>query len=134
MEDCIFCLIVEGNSPSWKVMENEYAYAFLNINPATKYHTLIIPKKHYVNIFDIPDDELREVISLTREVATLFEAKWGMTDCQIIQSNGKDGQQHVFHIHFHLVPRYPNDGQDVQWNEHREWRSEFDEQLARLKS
>jgi len=133
MENCIFCQIVRGESPSWKVMENEHAYAFLNINPATEYHTLIIPKKHYVNIFDIPEAELKETISLTREVAKLYESKWGMSDCQIIQSSGSVGQQHVFHIHFHLVPRYVNDGQDIRWQEHPEWRSEFDELLAKLK-
>ena len=133
MDNCIFCQIVGGDSPSWKVLENDHVYAFLCINPATRYHTLIIPKKHYINIFDIPDAELREVISLTRQVAKLFEAKLGIENCQIIQSSGSVGQQHVFHIHFHLVPRYVNDGQDVQWNEDTSYRNEFDGMLAKLK-
>lgn len=132
MNECIFCQIIEGRSPSWKVMENDHAYAFLCINPATKYHTLIIPKKHYVNIFDIPDFELRETVSLTRQVAKLFESKLSVNDCQIIQSSGSVGQQHVFHIHFHLVPRYVNDGQDVQWHEDPSYRNKFDDMLLQL--
>jgi len=133
MDNCIFCKIIKGDAASWKVMENEYAYAFLAINPVNRYHTLIIPKKHFVNIFDITDNELREVISMVRNVVKLYEDKWGMKDCQIVQSSGKDGQQDVFHIHFHVVPRHAGDGQNIRWNVHREFRAEFEDQLARLK-
>ena len=69
MKDCIFCQIVRGESPSWKVYENNHVYAFLDINPASRYHTLIIPKKHYVNIFDVPDEDLREVISVVGKLS-----------------------------------------------------------------
>jgi histidine triad (HIT) family protein len=64
MEDCIFCKIVKGEANSWKVYENESVYAFLDINPVNEYHTLIIPKRHYENIFDTPEDELIKVMSV----------------------------------------------------------------------
>ena len=73
MKDCIFCQVARGESPSWKVYENEYVYAFLDINPASRYHTLIIPKKHYKDIFEIPDFELREVISVVGKLAKLYK-------------------------------------------------------------
>lgn len=69
MKNCIFCKIVKGEASSWKVFENEHVYAFLDINPISKYHTLVIPKKHYENIFDVPDQDLREVISVVGKLA-----------------------------------------------------------------
>ena len=63
MEDCIFCRVASGNAKSWKVYETEHAYAFLDIHPVNEYHTLVIPKQHYVNIFDVPTKELLHVMS-----------------------------------------------------------------------
>lgn len=132
MEDCIFCKIVKGEARSWKVMENEDAYAFLDIHPASKYHTLIIPKRHYRDIFDIPEAELKAVIALTREVAKLYEEKLGIKHLQIINSSGAEAQQDVFHIHFHIVPRRRGDGQNVRWITHPEWVEEYDNLLQAL--
>ena len=114
MNDCIFCKIIHGEAPSWKVFENEQVYAFLDIHPASRYHTLVIPKKHYENIFDIPEEELKEVIAVVKKIAKLYEAKLGIKNLQIINSNGVEGQQHVFHIHFHLVPRKRGDSQNIR--------------------
>lgn len=133
MDDCIFCQIVAGKAKSWKVLENDDAYAFLNIFPASKYHSLVIPKKHYENIFDIPERELKEVIAMVRKVCKLYEEKVGIKNLQIINSNGSEGQQEVFHIHFHVVPRKKGDGQDVHWETYPEWRAEYDEMIERLR-
>ena len=132
MSDCIFCKIVKGEAPSWKVMENDHAYAFLDINPVTKYHTLIIPKNHSRDIFDIPEADLREVIALVREVAKLYEEKLGIKNVQVVSSNGREAQQDVFHIHYHIVPRKLGDGQSIRWKTHPEWRKEFDGMIERL--
>jgi len=132
MDDCIFCKIIRGDAPSWKVMENEHAYAFLDINPATRYHTLVIPKDHYTDIFDVEDSALREVISLAKSVADLYKERLGIEDLQVINSNGKAGQQDIFHIHYHVVPRSLGDGQNVKWKVHPEWRSDFDSMLEKL--
>jgi len=133
MNDCIFCKVAKGESPSWKVYENESVYAFLDIFPATKYHTLVIPKKHYTNIFDIAESDLQAVISVVQKLSKLYTEKLGIEDIQIISNTGSAAQQTVFHIHFHIVPRSIGDGQDVKWTTHPEWRSEFNEMLEELK-
>src|SRR5690625_2609163 len=111
MSDCIFCKIVKGEAKSWKVYEDEHAYAFLDINPVNEYHTLIIPKEHYENIFDISETELLNVMSVLKKVVTLYNEKLGIKNVQIINSSGLEAQQDVFHIHFHIVPRSKGDNQ-----------------------
>lgn len=133
MDHCIFCKIVKGKARSWKVMENEDAYAFLDIHPASRYHTLVIPKRHYRDIFDIPESELKAVIALTRAVAKLYEEQLGIKNVQIINSSGAEAQQDVFHLHFHIVPRRKGDGQNVRWTTHPEWVTEYDEMILKLK-
>ena len=102
MNNCIFCSIVKGSAYSWKVYETEDTYAFLDIHPASRYHTLVIPKKHYTNIFDIPEEELRAVITTVKKVVKLYEEKLGFRNIQIISNSGAEAQQEVFHLHFHL--------------------------------
>lgn len=133
MSNCIFCKIVQGQEKSWKVYENESVYAFLDIFPVNEYHTLVIPKKHYENIFDIPEDELKEVIAVVKKIVTLFNRNLGIKNVQIINSSGPEAQQHVFHIHFHIVPRKKGDNQDVKWRTHPEWVGKFDQLLENLK-
>ena len=134
MEDCIFCKIGKGEEKSWKVYEDENVYAFLDIYPASRYHTLIIPKKHYKNIFDVPMKELQQVISIVKKLSVLYKEKLGIENVQIINSSGAEAQQDVFHVHFHIVPRKKGDGQDVKWTTHPEWVAEYDDLLSRLKS
>jgi histidine triad (HIT) family protein len=133
MNDCIFCKIIQGKEKSWKVYENDSVYAFLDIHPVNEYHTLVIPKNHYENIFDIPEHELLEVISAVKKLVTLFNSKLGINAVQIINSSGADAQQDVFHVHFHIVPREWGDGQNVRWKTHPEWVEKFDQMLAKLK-
>ncbi|GAB5550445.1 MAG: HIT family protein [Saprospiraceae bacterium] len=132
MEDCIFCKIVKGEAPSWKVFENEYVYAFLDINPVSRYHTLIIPKKHYENIFDVSDEDLREVISVVGKLAKWYKEKLGIHNLQVINSNGRAGQQDVFHLHYHIIPRKKGDGQNIRWKVYPEWRVDYDDMLKAL--
>lgn len=132
MDSCIFCQIVAQKSPSWKVMENEHAYAFLDINPVSEYHTLVIPKTHHRDIFDTPSDVLQQVIDLVKQVTSLYQEKLGIQNVQIINSNGREAQQDVFHIHYHIVPRRYGDGQNIRWRTHAEWRPKFDGMLERL--
>lgn len=134
MEDCIFCKIVKGEVKSWRVYEDENVYAFFDIHPANKYHTLVIPKKHYQDIFDIPKEELGQVMSVVKELANLYEDKLGIKNVQIINSSGTEAQQDVFHIHFHLVPRNKGDNQDIKWSTHPELVTEYDKMLNDLKN
>lgn len=132
MQNCIFCKIVKGEAPSWKIYENEHVYAFLDINPVSKYHTLVIPKQHYENIFDVSDSDLREVISVVGKLSKMYREKLGINNLQVVNSNGREGQQDVFHIHYHIVPRQFGDGQDIRWRTHSEWRSDFDDMISAL--
>ena len=132
MDDCIFCKIVRGEIKSWKVYEDEYAYALLDINPLTKYHTLVIPKKHFENIFDIPKDEYVNLMSAVKKIVDMYAEKLNIKNLQIFNNNGVEGQQDVFHLHYHIVPRSYGDGQDIKWTTHSEWRDEFDDMLKRL--
>ncbi len=133
MNDCIFCKIVKGDARSWKVFENESVYAFFDLNPVNEYHTLVIPKKHYENIFDVTENELVEVIKVVKELAVLYNDKLGIKNVQIINCSGREAQQDVFHMHIHIVPRYENDGQNVKWTTHAEWINKFDQLLDKIK-
>ena len=132
MDNCIFCKVACGEAHSWKVYEDEYTYAFLDINPVNEYHTLVIPKNHYENIFDIPEDEAVHIIKAVKKVVSLYNKKLLLNNVQIVNSSGAEAQQDVFHIHFHIVPRFLGDGQDVKWTTHKEWRERFDDLLAKL--
>jgi histidine triad (HIT) family protein len=133
MENCIFCKIVRGEVSSKKVYENSRVYAFLDISPVNEYHTLVIPKKHYSNIFDIPEEELKEVIFAVKKICNLYNEKLGIENVQIINNSGSEAQQDVFHIHFHIIPRKKGDGQDISWKTHPDLRVKFEEMLEKLK-
>lgn len=132
MTGCIFCQIVAGKAKSWKVHETESVYTFLDINPVNEYHTLVIPKKHFENIFDIPENELKEVITVVKKLANLYKERLGIQHVQIINSSGAEAQQDVFHFHIHIVPRKRGDHQDIRWSTHPEWRDRFDQMLEKL--
>jgi histidine triad (HIT) family protein len=134
MDDCIFCKIIDGKIPSWKIFENENVYAFLDINPVNEYHTLVVPKAHYKDIFDVPEDTLKELIGAVKSVVTLLDKKLGIQNIQIINSSGVEAQQDVFHIHFHVVPRKTGDSQNIKWKTHPELVSKFDQLLINLKN
>ncbi len=133
MSECIFCKIIKGEAKSWKVFENESVYAFFDINPVNEYHTLVIPKKHYENIFDVPEMELVEVIKVVKQLATLYNDKLGIKNVQIINCSGWEAQQDVFHLHFHIVPRYKDDHQNIKWTTHAEWEDKFDHLLSNIR-
>jgi len=133
MDDCIFCKIVAGKAKSWKVYENESVFAFLDVNPVNEYHTLVVSKNHYENIFDVPETELKEVMAVIKKLVTLFNSKLGIRNVQIINSSGVDAQQDVFHFHFHIVPRKKSDNQDIEWITHPEWVEKYDQLLERIK-
>jgi len=132
MENCIFCKIVRGELNSWKVYEDESTYAFFDINPKNEYHTLVIPKKHYENMFDIPEAEAVNIMKTIKKIVDLYSVKLGMQNLQVINSSGAQAQQDVFHIHFHIVPRFSGDGQNIKWNPRTELRDRFDDLLAKL--
>lgn len=104
MTDCLFCKIIEGEISSAKVYENEYVYAFKDINPAAPVHVLIVPKKHFDSIMEISADDsiyLQEIIKAAQKIAK--EAGIADEGFRLINNCGEFGGQTVYHLHFHLI-------------------------------
>lgn len=116
-EDCIFCKIVKGEIPCEKIWEDENTFAFLDVSPATEGHTLVIPKKHYENIFDIPEKVLEEIMKTSQKIAKLLKERLLADGINIFNSNNKVAQQEVFHYHIHIIPRYSRDKFKIVFND-----------------
>lgn len=110
MEDCVFCNIVKGKFDSAKVFEDDQVLAFLDINPVTKGHCLVIPKQHFENIFDINEEILKKVIVATKNISEKVKNSLHADGIRVSQSNGKEAGQAIFHFHIHIIPRYQQDG------------------------
>ena len=104
MERCIFCDIVAGKSPASVVYEDRDVMALLDINPIQRGHTLVIPKKHYVDIWDIPPDVLTSVVAATKHVAQRMRDVWKTEGVNTFSANGKPAGQDVYHFHMHVIP------------------------------
>lgn len=114
--DCIFCKIANGEIPSKTIYEDDGYRVILDLGPATKGHALILPKDHYADIYELPDDKACEVIRIAKKMAAKMTQKLGCDGFNIVQNNGESAGQTVFHFHMHLIPRYINDGQEIGWN------------------
>lgn len=112
MENCIFCKIIKGDIPCYKVFENEKVLAFLDINPVMLGHTLVIPKKHFVDISEIEEDYLKEVVLVAKKIADKMMDSSVAEGVDIFQANKEAGEQTVFHYHMHVIPRKKDDGID----------------------
>jgi histidine triad (HIT) family protein len=113
MEKCVFCKILDGQILAHKIYETDDVFVFLDIDPYTKGHSLIIPKKHYQDIFDIPDEELKELIIEVKKVAKLHKERLGAKDINVFQRNGILAGQEIEHIHFHVVSRDIDDEVEI---------------------
>ena len=109
MEGCIFCAIAEHRSPASILYEDEESIAFFDVFPIAKGHTLVIPKKHYADLYELADDAGRAVIRATARTATALRAALAPDGLNVLQSNGHAAGQRVFHFHFHVVPRWVGD-------------------------
>jgi histidine triad (HIT) family protein len=131
-EGCIFCRIVDGRSPSRRVLESERALAFLDINPASDGHTLVIPKAHADDIWDLRDDDGAAVWDLTRRVARRLRDVLAPDGLTLFQANRAAGWQDVFHFHVHIVPRWSGDALTKPWRVAPGDETELDRIAARL--
>ena len=109
-KNCIFCKIVKGEIPCSKIYEDEHTLAFLDIMPINKGHTLVIPKKHYKNIFDIPEEELCEVMKAVKKIAPAIQDAANADGVNITSNNEEAAGQVVMHSHTHIIPRFKDDG------------------------
>lgn len=110
MDDCIFCKVVNGELPSYKVYETDDVFAFLDIGPVAKGHTLIVPKKHSTNIFDISPEDWHIVTETARVLASALDTALNADGVNIMMNNREHAGQTVHHPHVHLIPRYKGDG------------------------
>ena len=108
-EDCIFCKVLAGEIPSETVYEDEYAVAVMDINPWTRGHAVVIPRKHAANLFEIEDGELEHVVVAAKRLETMMRDTLGCDGINLLQSNGRAAWQTIFHLHFHVIPRYEDD-------------------------
>lgn len=109
MDDCIFCKIIKGELPCFKVYEDEKVIAFEDINPVTEGHTLIVPKAHSENLYEIDPESLAAVHSASQKVIRGIRKALNPVGVVAVQLNGRGVNQIIMHYHLHLIPRSPND-------------------------
>ena len=107
-DSCIFCKIANGEIPSKTLYEDEKFRVILDLGPATKGHALILPKDHFANLYELPEEEAKDVIVLAKKMAAKMTEKLGCDGFNLVQNNGEVAGQTVFHFHMHLIPRYKN--------------------------
>lgn len=110
MTDCIFCNIVSGELPSTTIYEDEHSFAFLDIFPVNKGHTLVVSKKHYADFSQTDADTLARIMQATQRVARAVYTGTGADGFNISTNNGAAAGQVIFHIHWHIIPRFSGDG------------------------
>ena len=108
-DDCIFCKIADGKSPCYKIFENDFVIAFLDISKDFYGHTLVVPKEHFENVFDCEEKYLFEVAKAVKRIANHYKSL-GFDGVNILNASGKCAEQSVFHLHFHIIPRKDADG------------------------
>ena len=117
MSQCVFCSIIAEESPAYRLYEDEHSLAFLDIEPATRGHTLIVPKSHYETLTEMPESLASGVFQTVHHVAGVLESVYQLQGYNIVQSNGDVAGQDVFHAHIHVIPRYEDDAVDLGWHD-----------------
>ncbi len=113
MENCIFCKIINKEVPAEIIFENDDFLAFTPLEKVSVGHTLVIPKKHFNDIFVLSGKFLEQQMKVIQQISEYLVKENNATGINILNANGIDAQQSVFHLHFHLVPRYKNDNLDL---------------------
>ena len=114
-EDCIFCKIANGQIPSTTLYEDEDFRVILDLGPATEGHALILPKEHAANLFELSEELASKVLVVAQKIAVRMKETLGCDGLNLVQNNGAAAGQTVSHFHIHVIPRYENDGQNINW-------------------
>ena len=125
--NCIFCRIVGGEIPSKTLYEDDDFRVILDLGPATKGHALILPKEHYANLYELPEDTAGEAMKLAKKMAAKMTERLGCEGFNLVQNNGELAGQTVFHFHMHMIPRYQEDGQKIGWSPREVTQEELEE-------
>ena len=115
MKECIFFIIAKGEIPSATLYEDEEFRVILDLGPANKGHALILPKAHYENLYDLPDEMAAHAMILAKKIATKMKGILNCDGYNLVQNNGEAAGQTVFHFHMHLIPRYTDDHAGITW-------------------
>jgi histidine triad (HIT) family protein len=113
--DCLFCKIVADEIPGTRVAEDERTVAFMDINPATRGHLLVVPREHATDLLEIGDEDLAAVAAMGRRLARQIKDKLGADGVNLLNSCGSAAWQTVFHFHLHVIPRYDDDPLRLPW-------------------
>jgi len=132
MENCLFCQIIEGKKPSHKIYEDENTYAFLDINPRNKGHTLVIPKKHRETFLDLKEKEINNLFQKIQKIAKAVKKATDAEGFNLLQNNKKAAGQIVDHVHVHIIPRYTEDNVELKWR-YKPEKGEFEEIKKKIK-
>lgn len=132
MKDCIFCKIIAGDIPSVKIYEDEHVYAFMDIMPLSKGHTLLVPKTHREFVYDLSPGEAANLFSAAPKIAAAINETFQPVGMNLLNNNGAKAGQSVFHFHLHFIPRYgETDGFGAKWiTKEKEFTSERIQELA----
>lgn len=130
--NCIFCKIANGEIPSKTLYEDDNFRIILDLGPATMGHALILPKEHYANLFELPDETTGEVMKVAKKMAGKMMERLGCEGLNVVQNNGELAGQTVFHYHMHLIPRYRTDGQSIGWKPQEISSEELDKIYRRI--
>ena len=131
--NCIFCKLANGEIPTNSIYEDEKFNVILDNGPATKGHCLILPKDHYANLFELPEDTAADAMKLAKKLAAEIKDKLSADGVNLVQNNGAAAGQTVHHFHLHIIPRYENDGQRILWRPTEPSAEELKELCALLK-
>ena len=114
--NCIFCKLANGEFPTNSIYEDDKFNVILDNGPATKGHCLILPKEHYADLLELPEDTAGDAMKLAKKLAAHLMDKLSADGLNVVQNNKAAAGQTVPHFHLHLIPRYENDGQHILWN------------------
>lgn len=114
-DNCIFCKLANGVFPTNSIYEDDEFNVILDLSPATRGHALILPKDHYKNLYEIPDETAAKAMKLAKKMAIKMTEKLQADGFNLVQNNNEVAGQTVFHFHMHLIPRYNDDGQTINW-------------------
>ncbi|MFF5205919.1 HIT family protein [Streptosporangium sp. NPDC000396] len=132
MNDCVFCEISSGRAPAYRVLEDEHTVAFLDIAPATPGHTLIVPREHARDLWEISEDACAHVTRMVHRVAALLRTALAPDGMSVTHATGEAAGQEVFHFHAHVVPRWNGDDLRVMWNSRQAPGHELEKILERV--
>jgi histidine triad (HIT) family protein len=130
--DCLFCGIVEGRVPSVRVAEDERTVAFLDVNPATAGHALVVPRRHSRDLLSTPPDDLGACVLTAQQLAARLVERLGATGVNVVNACGRSAWQTVPHLHLHVVPRYDSDALQLPWQPSPAAPGELERTAARL--